>query len=238
VFPHQLPEVFQPRSRHVYGMLFGEFLWKLECLPNRRLQFCGHLSHVWMRLAQFGVAKKTWVRFQCWAPKMQPVVASPWAASGVGGGLARNTVDLNGPRDLFGGSHKCVHKMGPKNEPNKRVTVQIQYKSCYWDPLSGLIFELRFGPHCLKTFQTLIVLRETLWLPRRAPWRPGLVKPKCVAFWWFISSTIFSRVVRGIHHVSNKMQYDFGSFFLLGALTVLIEVPSLKTKRPSNPIKF
>jgi hypothetical protein len=25
---------------------------------------------------------------------------------------------------------------------------------------------------------------------------------------------------------------------LLGALTVLIEVPSLKTKRPSNPIKF
>ena len=64
------------------------------------------------------------------------------------------------------------------------------------------------------------------------------MKPKCVAFWWFISSTIFSRVVRGIHHVSNKMQYDFGSFFLLWALTVLIEVPSLKTKRPSDPIKF
>ena len=38
---------------------------------------------------------------------------------------------FEGPRDLFGGSHKCVHKMGPKNEPKKRVTVQIQYKSCY-----------------------------------------------------------------------------------------------------------
>ncbi len=127
VFPHQLSEVFPPRSGYVYGMVSGEFHWKLERLPNRRLQFCGHLGHVCaIRSHQEDVGE---------VPVLgtRNATRGGFTLSGLRGwrGFCEKYNRFEGPRDVFGGSHKWVQQMGPNNKPNRQVTVQIQYKSCY-----------------------------------------------------------------------------------------------------------